>query len=419
MNFSKNQVFLFFITLLSIIFSISCIAQQENVLKIGAERLVDEKVSEIYGKKIALIVNHTSVLSNGTHLLDTLLHFKEIKVQKLFAPEHGIRGDADAGKHINDSIDPVTGIKIFSLYGSTKKPTEEMLKDIDLMIFDIQDVGARYYTYISTLYYVLEAAAEFKKKIIVLDRPNPIGGSKVEGPILDKNFKSFVGITQIPIRHGMTIGELSLLFNDEILDKNNISADLLVIKMLNWEREKYFDDYSSKWLPPSPNINTFETALVYPGTCLIEGMNVSEGRGTYEPFLVIGAPFIKSDVLIKELNQMKIKGVIFEPAEFTPISIKGMSSSPKLKDKKCNGIRIKIQDKEQFNPVEFGIKLISVLIKKYAREINFNKDFFDKLAGTDKLREQLLDNADPELIISSWQNELTDFLTKRNNYLLY
>lgn len=396
----------------------SC-AQQHDQLKFGADRLVEENLSYLAGKKLGLIVNHTSLLSNGKYLVDALHSADGVEITSLFSPEHGIRGDADAGKHIADGFDPATGIKIISLYGNTKKPTKEMLNSIDILIYDIQDVGARFYTYISTLYYAIEAAAENNKKILVLDRPNPISGEKVEGPVLDLNFKSFVGIAKIPIRHGMTLGELALLFNDDIKIRKNISAELEIVKMANWNRNKYYDDYFSEWLPPSPNINKLETAIVYPGTCLIEGTNISEGRGTIEPFLKIGAPFIDAVKVIEELNEHSIKGVQLESVRFTPVSIKGMSASPKLKDTDCNGIRIKVTDRDQFNPVEFGVKLISVIISLYPDKIKFSNDFFDKLAGTDNIRKLLLKKTDPDLIISRWQDELKNFLQLRNNYLLY
>lgn len=401
------------------LFPIFSCAQQRSELKLGADRLIEENISNLYGKKIGLIVNHTSLLSNGTHLVDTLFNIDGITIISLFAPEHGIRGDADAGKHIADGFDPATGIKITSLYGNNKKPTKEMLDNIDILIYDIQDVGARYYTYISTLYYVIESAAEYGKQIIILDRPNPIGGDKVEGPVLDLSFRSFVGIAEIPIQHGMTIGELALLFNDDIETKKNISAEIEIIKMLNWDRKKYFDDYFSDWISPSPNINKFETAIAYPGTCLIEGTNLSEGRGTLEPFLVIGAPFVESEKLIDELLKYSVVGVKFEPATFTPVSIKGMSSSPKLQDVVCYGIKISIINREEFNPVEFGVILLSVLVKLYPDKIKFYNDFFDRLAGTDKIRKLLLEKIDPVSILHSWQDDLQNFLNKRNKYLLY
>lgn len=417
LNITNRIFFILLICFLSLPFY-SC-AQQEKQLKLGADRFVEENINELSGKKIGLIVNHTSLLSSGKHLVDTLNDTDGIIITSLFSPEHGIRGDVDAGKHISDAVDPVTGIKIISLYGSTKKPTKEMLNDIDILIYDIQDVGARYYTYISTLYYAIEAAAENNKMIIVLDRPNPINGTNVEGPVLDLKFKSFVGITEIPIRHGMTIGELALLFNDDIKIKKNISASLEIVKMLKWDREKYYDEYFSQWISPSPNINKLETAIVYPGSCLIEGTNISEGRGTYEPFLVIGAQFIDSKELINELNRLSVEGVLLEPVQFKPVSIQGMSASPKLKDIGCNGIRITVTDRNTFHPVEFGVKLLSVIVKLYPDKIKFNNDFFDKLAGTDKIRIMLIQKVEYIQIVESWRNDLEEFLNKRNKYLLY
>lgn len=414
-----NKISCLLIFFLLILLPASGCSQSLNSLRIGADIFFDSEINHLSGKRVALIVNHTSLLSNNTHVVDSLYTYTDVKIQKLFAPEHGIRGNIDAGKHVSDDIDPVTGIKIISLYGTTKKPTPEMLADIDVLILDIQDVGARYYTYISTLYYAIEAAAENNKQIIVLDRPNPIGGEKVEGPILENEYKSFVGIAEIPIRHGMTIGELATFFNSDIKTKQNISADLKVIKMTNWNRKKYLDEYFSDWLPPSPNINILETAIVYPGTCLIEGTNLSEGRGTYEPFIIFGAPFINSEKVIAELNLLGIEGAKLEPVTFTPIGIKGMSESPKLKNIECYGIRLVVIERDVFSPVEFGVKILWVITKLYPDKIKFNNDFFDKLAGTDKIRKMILDKQRPEIIIQYWQNDLKDFLIKRNDYLLY
>lgn len=419
MNFLNTAKFLFIFLIWFLLFpSYSC-AQQINQLILGADRFVEENINDLSGFKIGLFVNHTSRLSSGIHLVDTLYKRDKIIITSLFSPEHGIRGDIDAGKHIPDSVDPITGIKIVSLYGDIKKPTKEMMEDIDFLIYDIQDVGARYYTYISTLYYAIEAAAENDKKIIVLDRPNPINGQTVEGPVLDLKYKSFVGIAEIPIRHGMTIGELALLFKDDIKTKKKISAKIEIVKMLNWDRKKFYDEYFTEWRAPSPNINMLETAIVYPGTCLIEGTNISEGRGTLEPFLLIGAPFIDSKALINELSMFTNKGIEFDPVKFTPTAIEGMSVSPKLKDKKCSGIKIRIIDRELFNAVEFGVKLLSVLVKLYPDKIKFNNNFFDKLAGTDRIRIMLTQGAGYEKIVEAWQKSLKEFLNKRDKYLLY
>lgn len=403
--------------LLSVLIFYSC-ANASDDLKIGSDIIVKDN-SVLSGKNIALIVNHTSKLSNGIHIVDTLYNTKGIKIKKLFAPEHGIRGDADAGKHINDEVDPVTGIPVISLYGNTRKPSKEMLDDIDVIVYDIQDVGARYYTYISTLYYAIEASAENKKKIIVLDRPNPIGGEKVEGPVLDLEFKSFVGIAELPIRHGMTTGELALFFAALISENNNTSPDLEIIKMINWDRGKYYDQYYSDWNPPSPNINTFETAVVYPGMCLFEGTNLSEGRGTYEPFRLIGAPYLNTAEVIEEINTLNPEGVKLEMINFTPVSIDGMSASPKYINTECAGIRITITDKYKFKPVYFAVQLLAVIMKLHPENFKFNNNFFDKLAGIDSLRKMLLNNISTERIINTWQNDLNTFLKLRNQYLLY
>lgn len=391
---------------------------KENTLLFGADRLLQEYTHLLEDKGIGIVTNHTATLSNGKHLVDTLFEHGGFKLVALFAPEHGIRGTAPAGDVINNHIDEKTSLPIYSLYGANRKPTEEMLKDIDVLIFDIQDVGVRFYTYISTLYYVIEAAAENDIEVIVLDRPNPINGVSVEGPIRKEHLTSFVGIAPIPIRHGLTVGELANLFASEYLDKS-LKPKLTVIKMLNWDRQKYFDNYSNEWNPPSPNIPDFETTIVYPGTCLIEGINVSEGRGTYHPFLLIGAPYINPEEWIKEMEKIGYEGVSLSAASFTPVKIPQMSMSPKYLDEKCYGLEIKVTDREKLASVEFGIRLICSLRKLYQDKLQFRESAFDRLAGDDVIRQMILDDVSAEDIVASWQNELNAFKELRKNYLLY
>ena len=236
-------------------------------------------------------------------MIDTLLSLG-INITALYSLEHGFDLDFADGVFIKNSDEKIKSIPVHSLYGKNKKPTKEMLVDVDIILFDVQDVGARFYTYISSLFYILQTAAENNIKVIILDRPNPLGGKRAEGPVLNEDYKSFFGIAPIPILHGMTIGELAMLFISENYIAST-SPDIEIIKMKGWERNNYWDDLNLTWLPTSPNIPTFETALVYPGTCLIEGTNISEGRGTENPFLTIGAPFINPDNLINELNMMK------------------------------------------------------------------------------------------------------------------
>src|SRR5690625_3902019 len=259
-------------------------------LKLGVEVLLDEQMDLLDGKRVGLITNPTGVDQELNHIVDVLHNDPEVDLTTLYGPEHGVRGDAQAGEYVEFYIDEITGLPVYSLYGETRKPTPEMLEDVDVLIFDIQDVGARFYTYIYTMAYAMEAAQENELEFVVLDRPNPISGYDVEGPVLDPEYASFVGNYPIPLRHAMTVGELALFFNEEF----DINADMTVVEMTGWERGMYYDDTDLEFVLPSPNMPTLDTALVYPGTALIEGTNLSEGRGTTKPFELLGAPFVNS-----------------------------------------------------------------------------------------------------------------------------
>lgn len=403
--------------IIALLFSISSLAQKK--VQLGNERLINEFFNLIEGKKVGVIANHTSLLSNGEHLVDYLHQSKKVKVVAAFGPEHGFRGAAPDGIKIESSRDEKTGIMIYSLYGETKKPTPEMLRDIEVLIFDIQDVGARFYTYISTLYLCLEAAAENDIEFIVCDRPNPIGGEIVDGPILKKEFESFVGIAPLPIQHGMTIGELALYFNDLIEQKIGKRAKLKVIEMTGWKRNMLFPETGLRWIPPSPNIVDFWSAVVYPGVCLIEATNVSEGRGTWRPFQVIGAPFINSEELINELERLNFKSVYFSPVQFTPVEIQGMAKNPKFKNQVCNGIRIQIESTQDFYPVQFGLALISTLKKLYPTNVEIRTESMNRLVGDDKITKMLIEATPYEEIVKTYQDELNNFKQLRTKYLLY
>ncbi len=391
----------------------------QSKVRLGNDKLIKEYFYLIESKNIGVIANHSSVLENGEHLIDYLFKTKKVKIISAFGPEHGFRGDAPAGEKIETSIDERTGIKVYSLYGKTNKPTSEMLKGIDVLIFDIQDVGARFYTYISTLYLCLESAAENKIQFIVCDRPNPIGGEKVDGPILKQEFKSFVGIAPIPVQHGMTIGELALYFNDLIESEKNIRADLIVLQMENWKRNQLFDKTELNWIKPSPNIVKLETALVYPGTCLFEATNISEGRGTHSPFLQIGAPFINNHELIEELKKLNFNSVDIQTVQFVPVDIPGMSINPKFENQTCNGILIKVKDPENFYPVQFGLALVSMLRKLYPDDFKINTKRMNLLIGDDNITVLLISGTDFQIIVNLYQNELNQFKQIRNKYLLY
>ena len=387
-------------------------------LKTGADRLISEYLHLLKGKNIGLVTNHTGVLKNGTHLADTLVKFSEFRLVALFGPEHGIRGDAPAGDAIDSGIDNKTGVYVHSLYGQDRKPTPGMLNGIDLLIFDIQGVGVRFYTYISTLYYVMQAAAENNIPVIVLDRPNPINGVYVDGPVREEKHTSFVGIVPIPIAHGMTIGELAEMYSGEGWLKTKKKPELTVIKMKGWKRNSYYDDYDLKWIRPSPNIPDLETALVYPGMCLIEGINVSEGRGTKEPFLKIGAPYINPADLIEKLKDYRTAYVKLSAVEFTPVSIPDMATNPKYLGEKCRGIQIKVRNREHFEPVKLGIALVCAIHELYPDKVTF-RDAVERLAGKSSVREDILKGKTPAHIFSSYKKELKKFRGIRKKYLLY
>jgi uncharacterized protein YbbC (DUF1343 family) len=392
---------------------------QQSRVKIGAEILIEKHLDLIKGKKIGIVTNHTGILPDGRHIVDVLNEIEGVKIVALFGPEHGIRGEVPDGKSISHGVDAKTGIPVFSLYGEVKKPTEEMLKDIDVLIFDIQDVGARFYTYISTMSYCMEACAEMGKKFIVLDRPNPIRGVYVDGPILEPRFKSFVGLHPIPVAHGMTVGELAKMFNDEGWLENGVKADLTVVKMENYSRKMWFDQTDLPWVKPSPNMMTLKTAIVYTATCFIEGTNVSEGRGTQHPFEWIGAPWIDGEKLAKELNYYKLPGVKFEPISFTPTDIEKVTVDPKYEGEKCGGVYLNVYDREKFEPVKVGVYILYALKKLYPDKFKWRTAGQDRLWGTDKVRLMIDEGKKPDEIIKTWEDDVKKFLSIRQKYLLY
>lgn len=415
----KSKTYLVF---LLIVLLQACSTQNKNPepakapkLLMGSDQLISDNLGLIKNKRLGIILNKASVLSNGVLLVDTLKKINGINIKAVFSPEHGFSINTAAGKEISDSTND--GIPIFSLYGKTIKPTPEMLRNIDLLIFDLQDVGTRFYTYISTLFYVMQAAAENKMQLIVLDRPNPIGG-KVEGPVLKEELKSFIGIASLPVVHGMTVGEIAGLFSGEHwIGEENIS--LKVIEMKNWERNSNFNDYKLKWISPSPNIPDLNTALIYPAAGFLEGTNISDGRGTQIPFKQIGAPFINPQELIRLLDSLQHKGISIAPLTFIPENIPGKAENPKYLNEKCSGILLDVTDEKDFQAVDFGIKLLFSLVKLYPEKIKFDDDYFDKLSGDKKIREMLLMHKEPSAIEEYWQPGLNNFKQIRNKYLLY
>jgi uncharacterized protein YbbC (DUF1343 family) len=389
-------------------------SQDHKKFKVGAETLLEDHKDLIKGKRVGLITNPTGIDQNLTSVVDLLFNDPDVELTALYGPEHGVRGSAQAGAYVEYYIDEKTNLPVYSLYGKTKKPTPEMLENVDVLLFDIQDVGTRFYTYIYTMAYAMEAAKENNIPFIVLDRPNPLGGHKVEGPVLETEYKSFVGNYEIPLRHGMTVGELAKLFNKEF----NIGADLTVVEMDGWKRNMFYDETPLEFVPPSPNMPTLDTALVYPGAALIEGTNVSEGRGTTKPFELIGAPFINSDDLAEELNSLDLPGVKFRAASFIPTFSKHAGTL-------SHGIQIHITDRNSFKPVETGLHLVKTIHDMYPEDFQFRPEdsrgisFFDLLTGNGWIREAIENGQSVEEIKAQWEDELNQFKQVREQYLIY
>lgn len=399
---------------------------QKPLVQTGLDVVADNNFSEFAGKRVGIITNQTGVDHNGRHIADLFAAAPRVKLQALFAPEHGIRGQEEAGAKISTTIDKATGAKIYSLYGDTRKPTPAMLKDVDALVFDIQDVGARFYTYISTMSLAMEAAAENGVAFYVLDRPNPIGGEIIEGPILDLKHKSFVGIQPIALRHGMTVGELALMFNEKGWLKGGIKCDLHVIKMSGpmvngasgWRRSMLFEDTGLKWVPPSPNIPSPQTSLLYPGMCLLESTNFSEGRGTDEPFERAGAPWASSDDLIEKLREFT-PSLWLRPTDFVPLSKPGKALNPKFEGTVCHGILIEVLEPSTFPSLAFGVHLLSALQELYPKRIEIKKDRLTRLAGQSWVADMLLTGASPEKIVERCEKDAERFREMRSPYLLY
>jgi len=352
----------------------------------------------LQNKQVAVCLNQTAVIG-ATHLVDTLIS-ANINVVKIFAPEHGFRGEAEAGAHIQSSTDAKTGVPIVSLYGKNKKPSPEQLKDVEIIIFDIQDVGCRFFTYISTLHYIMETAAAAKIPLLILDRPNP-NGYFVDGPVLEENYKSFVGMHTVPVVHGMTIGEYALMINGEKWLENNLVCELQVIDCKNYTHN---DRYSLP-INPSPNLSSDEAIYLYPSLCLFEGTEISIGRGTATPFQIFGHP----NLTVGDFY-------------FIPEPIKGVSENPPQKGKKCRGFDLTDEARENLNNHNiFNISYLLTAYKRFPKELIFfsNPDFFDKLAGNSTLRRQIINGKSEEEIRASWQPALENFKTIRSKYLLY
>lgn len=386
---------------------------KENV-KLGIETLQESGFARFKGEGVGLIINPSSVNSHFETTLNIFLK-NNVSVKALFGPEHGIEGELQDQERDSTSEGRKSPIPIYSLYGNHLAPTAEMFADIDTVIFDIQDVGARYYTFIWTMVMAMEKAGQYNKRFVVLDRPNPIGGLDIEGPVLDENYSSFVGLYPIPVRHGMTVGELASMFNQEF----NIGAELEIIRMKGWQRDMWFDDTYLPWISPSPNMPTLDTATVYPGMCLLEGTNISEGRGTTKPFEYFGAPWLESEIVLDELS--KLAGCRLRPIYFKPLW-------SKYRGKVCGGFQLHVTDRKIFKPVEIVLETLCAIRKIHPKEFKwkvlpyeFEKEKlpFDILIGNSIVREMIEDGCSFEEIQDVCNRGLDKFRETRAKYLLY
>lgn len=406
---------------------------QAKVL-LGCENLLKKYLHLIKGKKIGLITNPSGVDSRLRSLVDIFFEHPDTDLKALFSPEHGIKGNIQAGQFISFYTDKKTGLPVFSLYGQSlkprtgrpanldegmrtfdtidegKHPEEDMLDELEVMVYDIQDVGTRIYTYISTMANCMKACAKHGIEFVILDRPNPINGKDLEGPLLDyPDFSSFVGMYPLPVRHGMTAGELARMFNDRFLPKK---ANLSVITMEGWKREMWFDQTGLPWVAPSPNMPTLQTATVYPGQVFLEGTNISEGRGTAKPFELFGAPWIEGHSLAGKLNKLELPGVIFREAWFKP-------SFSKYEGQTCSGVQLHVMDRDAFRPFETALHIIRTLRNMYPDKFRFHSDYFDRIMGTDTIRQALEEGIEIEAIGKWYSSALAYFYDLRKTYLLY
>ena len=392
-----------------------------QTLELGLSVLLTEKRDWIQGKSIGLITNHTGVDATLQNNYRLFAEVPECQLSAIFTPEHGLWGAVQDGIAIKSSGEGASPLRdknplnvpVFSLYGQSMRPTANQLEGIDLLVYDIQDVGARYYTYISTMLYAMEAAADSGVAFIVTDRPNPITCNAIEGPVLESGSESFVGIHQIPIRYGLTIGELATLLKAERVP----SCQLKVAWMNGYKRAMWFDDFLRlPWVPPSPNMPTLTTATLYPGLCLFEGTNMSEGRGTTQPFEYIGAPWCNGEKWAEQLNDCELLGVRFRSVVFTPAPV---SETTKHAKQTCHGVAIHITDRERFCPIETTIHMLSTLTTEYSDHFAFSASHFDRLAGNTWLREALSSGNSADSIQERWMPELQKWQDRTIQYHVY
>lgn len=379
-------------------------ARNAAKVMVGLDVLESEGFAPLRGKHIGVITNHTGLDAQGRTTIDALTHAPGIQVVALFTPEHGLGGTKD--ENISSTKDPVSGLPVYSLYGETRRPTDEMLSGIDALVFDVQDAGVRFYTYTTTMAYCMEEAAKHKIAFFVLDRPNPLGGEIVEGPVLDADKTSFTAYFRLPIRYGLTIGELAQLFNEE----NHIQCDLHVIAMKNWRRNYFYEETGLRWLPPSPNLRTLKGSVLYPGLEILQNGGVSVGRGTEATFEEFGAPWMHGEDVAARLNERHIAGVRFVAADFIPVA--GLYAA-----ERCGGVAIRVLDKRVVRSVTMGMEIASILRQLYPDKFEVRKLLF--LVGNDQTIRQLQEGVPALEIVNAWGTDLKAFELMRRKYFLY
>jgi uncharacterized protein YbbC (DUF1343 family) len=380
-------------------------------VKVGADVLLEKRMDLLRGRRVGLITNQTGRIASGAYLLDELIA-RHVEVKALFGPEHGIRGEEDAGAPVADSIDARTHIPVYSLYGRIRKPTPSMLKEVDLLIFDIQDVGARFYTYLSTMGLCMEAAAEKGIPIIVLDRPNPLGGILTDGPVIADSLRSFVGAFPIPVIYGLTAGELASMANGESWLEGGVKADLTVVPMEGWTRRMHWDDTGISWVAPSPNIRRPETLIVYPATCYLEATNVSEGRGTADPFHLIGAPFVDGRKCAALLSSAYPGSVRTREVRFTP-------AASKFNGVGCSGFTLDFVESDSIRPVRIGIDVLRVLWTVCGDSLTVSKRGLARLLGDPEALEMIKSGKSSSFIANRWEASRNAYLSRASLYHLY
>jgi len=383
-------------------------------VKIGLEVLIEKHLDLLQEKRIGIISNQTSLDAEGRHIIELLS--SHARLTAIFGPEHGFFGDIEDAVSIQDET--FKDIKLYSLYGEYLTPTPSMLENVDVLIYDIQDVGVKFYTYISNLFLAMHAAKQHDISLIVLDRPNPINAARIEGAITVPAYSSFVGVMPLPIRYGMTVGELADLFNTESYGGFSLGIDLTVIEMEGYSRNMWYDETGFPWTRTSPNMPTLETAIIYPGLCLMEGTNLSEGRGTESPFLITGAPWIEAEQWLEAIPDAVLEGIEVKKIDFFPESIPDVVSKPKYMNENCSGLMFTIIDRDKFLPLPLAVALLCAAQKLYPDHFEMTK-YLDKLWGNESLRAMISEGHDFEAILATCETELSQFSEIRRKYLRY